>query len=199
MPRIRAETIEEHKALTRGQIFAATRQILADTGSGDLSLGDVAATAGIGRTTFYEYFHDRDDLVASLVEAELPAVITRLIGRLARNRPPDELLLDLAEQVVEFVATDPELGVILHGQMPRMGPQAQDRIRLAHGDLSAAMVGLFQTAAAQGKFRPMAPDLAGRLIQDTIMSAARAVIASPDRLDEVKANLRAFLRGGFAA
>jgi hypothetical protein len=45
----------------------------------------------------------------------------------------------------------------------------------------------------------MAPDLAGRLFQDTTMSAARAVLASPARLEEVTTNLRAFLAGGFGA
>jgi hypothetical protein len=34
------------------------------------------------------------------------------------------------------------------------------------------------------------------LIQDTIMSAARAVISAPNRLAEVTAELRAFLSGG---
>ncbi|MEX0668083.1 MAG: helix-turn-helix domain-containing protein, partial [Acidimicrobiia bacterium] len=72
MPRIRAGSIEEHKVLTRRQILAAARMLLAETGNGDLNLGDLAAVAGIGRTTLYEYFRDRDDLVASLVEDALP-------------------------------------------------------------------------------------------------------------------------------
>ena len=43
------------------------------------------------------------------------------------------------------------------------------------------------------------PDLAGRLIHDVTMSAARSVIASPERLREVTENLRLFLHQGFAA
>ena len=198
MPRIRAGSIEEHKVLTRRQILEAARKLLAETGNGDLNLGDLAAVAGIGRTTLYEYFRDRDDLIASLVEDALPGVIAELVGRMDQAKSPDELLLDLAELVVEFVATDPILGVILHREVPRLGSNAQDRIRLAHTDLSAAMMGTFQNAVAAGKFRPVAPDLAGRLIQDTIMSFARAVIMAPTRLPQVTTELRAFLRGGLA-
>jgi len=98
--------------------------------------------------------------------------------------------------VVEFVATDPVLGVILHREVPRLGSSAQDRIRLAHTDLSAAMMGTYQSAVAAGRFRPVAPDLAGRLIQDTIMSFARSVIMAPSRLPEIRSELRAFLQGG---
>ncbi len=172
--------------------------LLAETGNGDLNLGDLAAVAGIGRTTLYEYFRDRDDLIASLVEDALPGVIAELVGRVDRQKRPDEALLDLADYVVEFVATDPVLGVILHREVSRLGSNAQDRIRLAHTDLSAAMMGSYQSAVAAGRFRAIAPDLAGRLIQDTIMSFARAVIMAPTRLAEVTTELRAFLRRGLA-
>ena len=198
MPRIRAGSIEEHKVLTRRQILDAARVLLAETGSGDLNLGDLAAVAGIGRTTLYEYFRDRDDLVASLVEDTLPGVIAGLVSQLDQARRPDERLMDLAALVVEFVATDPVLGVILHREVSRLGSTAQDRIRLAHTDLSAAMMGTYQKAVEAGTFRAIAPDLAGRLIQDTIMSAARVLIMAPGRLGEVTTELRAFLRGGLA-
>ena len=82
MPRIRAGSIEEHKVLTRRQILEAARVLLAETGNGDINLGDLAAVAGIGRTTLYEYFKDRDDLIASLVEDALPGVIAGLVARM---------------------------------------------------------------------------------------------------------------------
>lgn len=198
MPRIKAGSIAAHKALTRRQILDATRQLLAETGSADLNLADLAAGAGIARTTIYEYFRDRDDLIASLVEDALPGVVLELISGIEAVRPAGQRLLDLAELVVEFVATDPVLGLILHREVPRLGVTAQDRIRLAHGDLSAAVAVTFQQAVDAGHFRAMAPDLAGRFIQDTIMSAARAVIASPHRLPEVRRTLRTFLEGGLA-
>ncbi|CAN5327348.1 TetR/AcrR family transcriptional regulator [soil metagenome] len=199
MPRIKAASIDEHKALTRRQILAATRELLAENESADLNLADLAAIAEIGRTTIYEYFRDRDDLIATLVETELPAVVADLMGKVDSVREPAERLLRLAELTVEFVATDPVLGLILHREVPRLSIEAQDRIRMAHNDLSAAMVGFYLDAVEAGRFRPMAPDLAGRLIHDTTMSAARSVIASPARLSEVTSNLRQFLAGGFAA
>lgn len=199
MPRIRAASIPEHKVLTRRHILEAARDLLAETGTADLDLAELAAIAGIGRTTLYEYFRDRDDLIASLVEEELPTVIAGLTSEISSLDPPDQRLLRLAELTVEFVATDPVLGVILHREVPRLGPGAQDRIRMAHTDLSASLVGLYTEAVKAGTFRSVAPDIAGRLIHDVTMSAARSVIAAPDRLPEVNANLRQFLYQGFAA
>ncbi|MGH8923630.1 MAG: TetR/AcrR family transcriptional regulator [Acidimicrobiia bacterium] len=198
MPRIRASSIPEHKAMTRRQILEAARDLLAETGTADLDLAELAAIAGIGRTTLYEYFRDRDDLIASLVEEELPDVIAALTSQVSTSDPPDQRLLRLAELTVEFVATDPVLGVILHREVPRLSPNAQDRIRMAHTDLSTSLVGLYLGAVRAGTFRPVAPDIAGRLIHDVTMSAARSVIAAPDRLREVTTNLRQFLHQGFA-
>jgi hypothetical protein len=47
----------------------------------------------------------------------------------------------------------------------------------------------------------MPPDLAGRLIQDTIMSAAKSVISAPDpreKIRQVTEHLRLFLLGGLS-
>lgn len=202
MPRIKAGSIGEHKQITRNQILAATQELLSETGSADLNLADVAASAGIGRTTLYEYFRDRDDLIASLVEETLPGVIDDLIARVDEGHPPDRQLLDLAGAVVEFVATDPVLGVILHKEAPRLGAAAQDRIRMAHTDLSSAVMASYQAAVESEKFEPLPPDLAGRFIQDAMMSAARAVIAASapeQRLEEVTSALRQFLSHGLSA
>jgi hypothetical protein len=52
-----------------------------------------------------------------------------------------------------------------------------------------------------GDFRAMPPELAGRLIQDTIMSAAKSVISAPDpraRIVPVSEHLRLFLYGGLS-
>jgi hypothetical protein len=63
------------------------------------------------------------------------------------------------------------------------------------------MVGAYRVSVQQGELRPMAPDIAGRFMQDTIMSAARVLInaESPeDRYPEVAAELERFLLGGLA-
>ena len=63
MPRIRAETIAEHRALTRSQVLEAAKELIADLGSAEITLGEIASAVGIGRTTLYEYFADRDDVL----------------------------------------------------------------------------------------------------------------------------------------
>jgi AcrR family transcriptional regulator len=201
MPRIRATSIDEHKALTRSALLESAKDLIAQAGTAEVPLGEVALAAGVGRTTLYDYFTDRDDLIATLVEDELPGVVDDLIASSSKSGPAPVRLADLAVRIVEFVASDPVLGLILHREVGRMGLDAQQRIRAAHANLADAMVGLYYEGVASGDFRSMPPELAGRLIQDTIMSAARTVISSRDPQDLIEVvteHLRQFLVGGLS-
>jgi AcrR family transcriptional regulator len=199
MPRIRAENIEAHKALTRSDIIDAAHEILADTGSADISLAEVAYTAGIGRTTLYEYFRDKDDLIASLVEERLPLVVDGMIESVAGITGAEDRILALASATVRFVISDPVLGVILHRELPRLSADAQARVREAHADLAREMTATWMRGVEEGLFRPMAPDVAGRFMNELIMAAAKILISSDDpagRFPEVVADLDRFLVGG---
>jgi len=202
MPRIRAENIEAHKELQRREILEATHALLAEGGTADIPLGDVAARVGIGRTTLYEYFRDKDDLIASLVEETLPGVIADLIASIPGGLDTETRLRRLIRATVEFVVDDPVLGLILHRELPRLSAEAQERVRVALSELSTEMASLYMAGVTEGRFRAMAPDLAGRFIQETIMSAARTIIDATEpsrRLSEVLDAAEAFLIGGLSA
>lgn len=196
MPRIRAASIDEHKALTRRTLLEAAYDLIDEAGTAEVSLAEIALSAGIGRTTLYDYFSDRDDLIAALVEEELPVVISELIGEVDETQAIDGQLAELAAKTVEFVATDRVYGVILHREVGRMSLDAQERILASHSDLSSTMAGLYRSGVEAGIFDPLPPALAGRLIQDTIMSAARVLIDGSAGRQEVTDGLKHFLLKG---
>lgn len=201
MPRIRAENIAEHKKLTRGQILEAAQQLFHDLGYQETSLADVAAAVGIGRTTLYEYFSDKEDLVVSLVEEELPKLLHRLVESVDRTQPHDQQIAGLARGMVEFVVMDPTLGLILHRDIPKLSPAAQVRVRDAHTEFTQAFARIYQEGVDAGELRAMPIDLAGRFLQDLIMSAARALIVRPDpadRMEEVASAMVVFLLHGMS-
>ncbi len=199
MPRIRAENIEAHKALVLPQALEAAQRLFDEFGFEHTSLGDVAATIGVGRTTLYDYFTDKEDLLATLVETSLPDTIDELLGLIPDGLAVDERLGELAIKTVEFVVSDPILGLVMHRELPALTGETQDRIAAAHEDLSKEFALLYRTGVQQGLFRQMAPDVAGAFLQDVIMAAARVLLRGDEpkaRLHEVTGSLVEFLRGG---
>jgi AcrR family transcriptional regulator len=202
MPRIRAGNIEEHKELTRRQILAAAQELFSEHGYQDTSLGDIAAIVGIGRTTLYEYFKDKEDLLASLVDETLPEVFQEMATLL---RPEDsyiDQLADLTVRLTEWVVTDPTLGLLLHREVPRLSDATQQRIGVAHQDLSKEYARIYRGGVMSGEMRSMPWDLAGRFVQDLVMSASKVLIDSEDpqeRMREVCDAMVGFLKNGISA
>ena len=68
------------------------------------------SASGVGRTTLYDYFVDRDDLIATMVEAELPGVIDDLITtssdpeRLASDWPTSQFERSSSLQATRYSA-----------------------------------------------------------------------------------------------
>lgn len=202
MPRIRAGNIEEHKELTRGQILKTAEDLFSEHGYQETSLGDIAAYVGIGRTTLYEYFKDKEDLLASLVDETLPEVFREM----ADSVDPDDSFLDqlagLAVRLTEWVVTDPTLGLLLHREVPRLSDATQQRILAAHADLSKEYARIYRGGVMGGEMRALPWDLAGRFVQDLVMSASKVLLDSEDprkRMREVCDAMVDFLKNGIGA
>jgi AcrR family transcriptional regulator len=91
MPRIRAENIAEHKALTRAAILDAAVDALADRDFSEVSLGVVADYAELPRSTLYDYFASREALVAALIEERIPPLINDWMALLGGTTPVERL------------------------------------------------------------------------------------------------------------
>lgn len=191
--------LTERRREVRDRLLQAAEAVLSELGFVGTSPADVAAEAGIGRTTFYEYFTDMEDLLAALVEARLPQVADTLLAGLPEDAGPRERLAELAIRTVEFAATDHVLGLELHQGLPLLAPATQRRIGAAHRSLSEEFVQIYRAGVAAGEFRSMRPGLAGRFLNDLVMAAAKVLMLEDEpkaRLHEVADELVAFLLHG---
>lgn len=183
MPRIRAASISEHKLITRALILDTAQELFSAWGYQDTSFGDIAGAVGIGRTTLYDYFTDKDDLLASLVEERLPTVISDLVSRVPDDIPPADRLCDLVSRVLEFIAEEPTLGLLLHREVPKLSEAAQDRVANAHQTLAREFVVTYQAGVREGDLKELPPGLAGRFMSNMIMSAAQVLIDAESPAD----------------
>ena len=153
MPRIRAESIEEHKTLTRRDILEAAAGLFRAQGYNETSLGDIASHVGIGRTTLYEYFADKEDILVALVQQELPGLMAALVADLPEDRPCRDRLRLLIERGLEFVSDDSQLGSMLMRELPNISKDAQREVRQAHFGLADAVVRVCREGIDTGEFR----------------------------------------------
>ncbi|MDQ0425433.1 TetR/AcrR family transcriptional regulator [Cellulomonas iranensis] len=72
MPRITAASVPEHREAQRRAILDATRALLTERPDVEPTFADVAARAGLGRSSIYHYFPSREDLFRAVVVDALP-------------------------------------------------------------------------------------------------------------------------------
>jgi AcrR family transcriptional regulator len=169
---------------TRDAMLDAAKDLIAEIGYVAMSHADITAAVGIGRTTFYEHFASKEELLVSLVRRDLPPVTADILMSVDTGLPPDERLRQLGRRMVEFVGTD-HIGLILHTEVPRLSPDAQRAIAEAHGGLAGEFAAIYRDGVAAGVFRPIPPRLAGRMMEQIIMTGGRVVMESPDPSGEV--------------
>ena len=94
------------------------------------------------------------------------------------------------------------LGKVLHTDASRLSPSAQLRVRATHSEFANEFMRIYMEGVSSGVLRAFPPDLAGRFLQELMMSAARSVIAlrePTDRLPEVTRSMVDFMLHGLSA
>ena len=74
-------------------LAAAKRCYLAD-GINATGMKEVAASAGIARSTLYRYFPGRDDLLVAIIKEEMMDVNTRILKKLSRYSNPADYVVE---------------------------------------------------------------------------------------------------------
>ena len=166
------------KIRTRSRLVEVARDVFGTQGYSEPTHADLAAAAGIGRTTFYEYFDSKEDLLVHLVEVAVPELIDELFEGLEDFGPYDQLCA-LVVRMIEFVGIDP-LGLILHTEVNRLPDDVQRRVAECHAPMSRRFVEIYERGVAEEVFVPMDSILAARLIYESIMTAGRVLKATKD-------------------
>lgn len=85
MPKINAPTIDEHKEKTRTALLEAGAAAFVKFGLAGTSIGALADAAGIARTTVYEYFPNKEAVLADLIYDRVPPITERALTDLPED------------------------------------------------------------------------------------------------------------------
>lgn len=184
MPRIRADSIAEHKEQTRVDILRAAAALFRAQGYGETSLSDIASYVGVGRTTLYEYFTDKEDILVSLVDESLPSMMDDMLSGLPDGVSCRNRLSELIGRGLGYVSDEANLGAMLMRELPRLSPMAQRRIGMAHQRLSQAIFACVQTGIERGEFRQMDHRAAGEIVNSLMMSASQTLMRTSQPPDD---------------
>lgn len=153
MPRIRGENLADHRERTWTALTEALDGLLTEHSFEQVSLGDVAARAGIARNTVYNYAPDKTALLAATVEHSGTAMAGR-IEEIAEDRAasPTARITAIVEALLKSFSTETHRLFVLQSQLQ---PRASEDLAAAgpYVFIKARFVGVVREGVARGEFR----------------------------------------------
>ena len=188
MPRIEAPTVAEHHRMRRAALIEAAAGIVTTEGVEGVTLAAVGATAGLARSSVYQYFDSTPSLLAAVIETAIPRAGAQMAAAVARAGNPEAKVTAWVRAYVR-AATDPqhramasrELGLPeecrarideLHAAQAAPLVQALEALGTKDAELVAALVAGMARAAAQ-RINEGLP--AGRVLTRTIQVVQAAI------------------------
>jgi AcrR family transcriptional regulator len=141
--------------VTRARICAAAKQVFLNVGYGGATLEQIALAADLRRSTVYNHFRDKNDILGAIAEDYLEAV-TAVISRLPpkpSRRQIDRWVAEFADFVVRERA--PTL-LVVHGTAALEVPPATLEFAAKLLEAFAAQVPAFAEAIEPGQERKLA-------------------------------------------
>ncbi len=112
-PPVEVENLQESlRAFKRSRLRAAARKVFYENGFAETSIDQIAQAAGIKRSTLYNHFQDKNEILAEIA-SEYGEALARIIALLPGPVPTRTEICDWLRQVVAFAAQERTPTVLL--------------------------------------------------------------------------------------
>lgn len=153
MPKITAPTVAEHRVAQERALISAAVAIISENGVGGISPRAVCERAGLSRSSFYEYFPSKDDLLAAIAIQAFDDWAAELEAAMAAAAPGRPRLHAYVEATIRMTA-DGKHTLATGLQQTDLSPKSLEAIMAMHDALTTPLRTLLeelhvQDAAAQ--------------------------------------------------
>ncbi len=187
----------------REQVIEVARRLFGERGTTDVPMDEIAAAAGVARSTVYVYFANREELLRACLKGMHTHLIDAVAATWEDDAEPTRRLTCLIEEMLARVDENPaffRLAMVTQ-ETPSSGAAAVGaELALISLDIARLLRDLFDEGVAAGQFRRLDPDRAVALIGQQIYGAiaVRAAEPVPPPRHEAAADIVDFVVHGLA-
>ncbi len=172
MPKIIGGSLSEHRERTRIALFEALGKLITERGFDPISLADIAARAGVGRTAVYNHFPDKEAMLLAYMAYETEDYVAKLEAALTGLDDPVEQMRTYVVRQSQLkrsyrVAPGPDLRSVV-------SPETRTQLR-AHAEMVEQVLRrILRDGMAVGSFTEQPLDTTVSLVNACLSSSATA-------------------------
>jgi len=186
---------DEEQLRRRKEIFHASVHLFLSKGFNETSMREIAEAAGIGKSTLYDYFPSKDDILLSFVEDELQTLTEQAEEITKQNTGAMEKLRKMMFAYMEYLATNEDFFMKLSYQVQRLAQESLERLQRKRHALQDLLRGIIDEGIQEGCFRRVDSLLATRVIFTALTPAVYTTRPSGSRQQMMEEALTLILKG----
>ena len=162
---------EEEQFRRRKEIFDASVHLFLDKGFNETSMREIAKAAGVGKSTLYDYFNSKDEILISYFEDEIQKITARAQQINQQDLSVSVKLRQIMEMHLAYLVDNRLLYLKLPVEAQRLALGSQQQIQVARHAYQDMLRSLIEEGIQKGEFREINPLFAARSIF-TLLSTA---------------------------
>ena len=186
---------KEEQEKRRNEIFHRVVQIVSKKGFHETSMREIADAAGLGKSTLYDYFKTKDEILIYFFEDQLRDMTQEAQKIALQNLSADKRLRQITEKYLESLQANKSLFLKLMQESQRLKLESQKQVqakRYAYQDLIRALI---DEGIREGVFRNVNSLLAARLLISSISSAVYGSRSTGTPQEMLNETLDIFFKG----
>ena len=146
---------EEELNRRRHEIFAASVHLFLEKGFRETSMREIAIAAGMGKSSLYDYFKTKDEILLWGVEDELFDLSAVAQEIASQPIPAIDRLRQVLQKQLEFLVERKEFYLKLSFEVQRLAMESQKRIQVRRHAYQDLISKLIDEGIQEGSFRPV--------------------------------------------
>jgi TetR/AcrR family transcriptional regulator, cholesterol catabolism regulator len=186
---------KEQQARRRREIFHKVVNVFVKKGFHETSMQEIAQAAGLGKSTLYDYFKTKDDVLIYFFEDQLTNMTEEAQKIALQNLSADKRLRQITEKYLESLQANKNLFLKLMQESQRLKLESQKQVqekRHAYQDLVCALI---DEGIREGVFRKVNSLLAARLLISGISTVIYGSRSTGTPQEMLKETLDIFFKG----
>jgi AcrR family transcriptional regulator len=144
----------------RHHIFDVAAQLFLKKGYHKTSMRQVAEAAGMGKSTLYDYFSNKEEILLYFVEQEMDISHQEAAQIAALKLPAEEKLRRILQSLWTYLDTNREMAVLTARESAKLGEKATKRMAYRREKYRKILEGVIRQGIQEGDFRLVNPTLA---------------------------------------
>jgi len=153
---------QEEITRRRSEIIPAAIQVILQKGFLETSMREIAAAAGVGKSTLYDYFPSKDEILIAYVMEEVEHMTAQAQAIIAQDLSATEKFRRIWRNQMEYMLANKLVYLKISFEAQRLNQESQQRIQARRHAYQDMLCELVEEGIRKGEFRPVNPLLAIR-------------------------------------